>query len=87
MIITCINCAKKFEVDPNLIPETGRLLQCSICNHHWFFKNELKIEETVKILGKIKKIPSEKKNKEINIDINLEKLDNPFVRFTQAGLH
>jgi len=37
MIITCINCAKKFEVDPNLIPEKGRLLECNGCNHKWFF--------------------------------------------------
>ena len=75
MIITCNNCERKFEINSNLIPETGRLLQCSVCNHHWFFKKELKIEETVKVLEKIKKIPSEKENKEINIDINLEKLD------------
>tara|TARA_B100000787_G_C16021688_1_gene218731 strand:- start:52 stop:528 length:477 start_codon:yes stop_codon:yes gene_type:complete len=41
MIITCENCNKKFDVDQNLIPTTGRLLQCNSCNHKWFFKNEI----------------------------------------------
>ena len=40
MIITCINCNKKFDIDTNLIPADGRLLQCSSCNHKWFFKKE-----------------------------------------------
>tara|TARA_B110001450_G_C17604662_1_gene474549 strand:- start:738 stop:1238 length:501 start_codon:yes stop_codon:yes gene_type:complete len=40
MIITCNNCNKKFEIDENLIPEKGRLLQCSSCNHQWHFKKE-----------------------------------------------
>jgi predicted Zn finger-like uncharacterized protein len=44
MIITCQNCNKKFNIDQNLIPEKGRLLQCSSCNHKWFFKNELTIK-------------------------------------------
>jgi predicted Zn finger-like uncharacterized protein len=41
MIITCNNCNKKFNIDGNLIPEKGRLLQCSSCNHKWFFTNEI----------------------------------------------
>tara|TARA_B100000787_G_C15998690_1_gene209076 strand:+ start:53 stop:562 length:510 start_codon:yes stop_codon:yes gene_type:complete len=44
MIITCINCAKKFDVDSNLIPEKGRLLECNGCNHKWFFNKEIIIE-------------------------------------------
>ena len=41
MIITCPSCKKKFEVDSNLIPEMGKLLQCGKCNYTWFFnKNE-----------------------------------------------
>jgi predicted Zn finger-like uncharacterized protein len=38
MIITCINCKKKFDIDSGLIPEKGRLLQCNSCNYKWFFK-------------------------------------------------
>jgi predicted Zn finger-like uncharacterized protein len=41
MIITCNNCNKKFNIDPNLIPNIGRLLQCASCDHKWFFKNEV----------------------------------------------
>ncbi|MDB9792132.1 zinc-ribbon domain-containing protein [Candidatus Pelagibacter sp.] len=41
MIITCNNCNKKFEVDSNLISDTGRLLQCVSCDHKWFFKKEV----------------------------------------------
>ena len=44
MIISCINCYKKFEINSDLIPENGRLLQCSICNHQWFFKKKLPLE-------------------------------------------
>ena len=41
MIIECINCNKKFEVDPNLIPEKGRSIQCGSCGHKWFHKKDL----------------------------------------------
>ena len=43
MIISCPNCKKKFEVSDSLIPESGRLLQCSGCSNKWFFKNEIPI--------------------------------------------
>ena len=38
MIIKCINCNKKFEVNSDLIPEEGRTIQCGSCNHTWFFR-------------------------------------------------
>ena len=41
MIIACLKCSKKFNIDKSLIPPKGRLLQCNSCNHKWFFKNEL----------------------------------------------
>ncbi|WP_415321762.1 zinc-ribbon domain-containing protein [Candidatus Pelagibacter sp. Uisw_092] len=46
MIITCNNCNKKFNIDSNLIPDKGRLLQCASCDHKWFFKKEV-LENTV----------------------------------------
>ena len=46
MIITCNNCNKKFDIDSNLIPDKGRLLQCANCEHKWFFKKEA-LENTV----------------------------------------
>ena len=49
MIISCIQCHKKFEIDSNLIPKSGRLLECGSCNHKWFYKEDIqdKTEETV----------------------------------------
>ena len=38
MIIQCINCSKKFDVNSELIPSEGRTIQCGSCNHIWFFK-------------------------------------------------
>jgi predicted Zn finger-like uncharacterized protein len=38
MIISCINCKKEFDIKPDLIPDNGRLLECSSCSHQWFFK-------------------------------------------------
>ena len=40
MIITCVNCDKKFNVDSELIPNNGRTIQCGSCNHVWFFKKD-----------------------------------------------
>ena len=41
MIIDCINCTKKFEVNASLIPDNGRTIQCGSCNHVWFYKQEI----------------------------------------------
>ena len=43
----------------NLIPEQGRLLQCSSCDHKWFFKKTEKLIEK----KKPKKIIKEDDNK------------------------
>ena len=60
MIISCEKCAKKFNVNDNLIPNDGRNLQCSSCGYKWFFKkktNEEKLKEKpLKKQIKIKKI-------------------------------
>ena len=49
MIIECINCNKKFEVNSNLIPDTGRTIQCGSCGHVWFFnKNDVPKKESYK---------------------------------------
>ena len=60
MIIQCINCLKKFDVDSSLIPDSGRQIQCGSCNHIWFFKkkeitSEKKIDESA-LTDKIDKI-------------------------------
>ena len=62
MIISCENCNKRFEVSDNIIPEEGRLLQCSSCDHKWFFKKTEKLIEK----KEPKKIIKEDDNKILN---------------------
>ena len=71
MIIKCDSCSKKFEIDQNLIPKEGRLLQCSSCNHKWFFKNDIvakTIESTINENLKIFDNKETQENDIINID-------------------
>ena len=46
MIIECINCNKKFNVEANLIPENGRQIQCGSCDYSWYYKIEIPSEKT-----------------------------------------
>ena len=49
MIIECVNCDKKFQVNAELIPDEGRTIQCGSCNHLWFFKvSDLTTERKIK---------------------------------------
>jgi len=64
MIIECINCNKKFEVNSKLIPEVGRNIQCGSCNHLWFFNKNNQIN-----LGNIK-------TKEVSIPPKRKKNNN-----------
>ena len=67
MIIDCPCGEKKFEIDQNLIPEEGRLLQCGFCNEKWFFnKNKKEVSET-----KVN-VKNEKDASSNNNDVNLE---------------
>ena len=71
MIIICNNCNKKFNIDSNLIPENGRLLQCNACNHKWFFKKEIIIEPVITFANndsKEKTEPTEEQVKTVKIE-------------------
>ena len=71
MIISCPECSKRFNVDQNLIPRDGRLLQCSNCMHKWHFiikKDEEIIEKPIKS----EEIIIENKNQEIKINPSQE---------------
>ena len=46
MIIKCENCNKKFEIQDNLIPDDGRLLECGSCAHQWHYTPITKLELT-----------------------------------------
>ena len=73
MIISCDQCHKKFEIDSNLIPKDGRLLECGSCNHKWFYKQDIKDKaEEIIVDPKLKNIEEE------NIDpilANISKLN------------
>ena len=71
MIITCNNCNKKFDIDSDLIPEKGRLLLCSICNHEWFFKKDVTLDLIEPISDENFKVfenEGVKKNKSLDIE-------------------
>jgi|AACY02.9.fsa_nt_gi hypothetical protein len=72
MIISCENCNKKFELEDNLMPSTGRLLQCGACSYKWHYTPVLEkqspndeVEKAIKIKQKEKKI---KKKVEVSIE-------------------
>ena len=65
MIIGCNKCNKKFDITSNLIPDNGRLVQCSSCKNQWFFKKEKEIDQSFPAFD-------EKKD---DIDLNLK--ENP----------
>ena len=64
MIISCNNCNKKFEINSDLIPDSGRLLMCSNCNSQWFYKKNETADKPVTDGNNIK------------IDISKNNLDN-----------
>ena len=71
MIISCPECNTRFNIDQNLIPDDGRLLQCSNCMHKWHFiieKNEKIIEQPIKS----EEIITESKNQEKKINPSQE---------------
>ena len=59
MQISCPNCSKIFEVNDNLIPLEGRLVQCGSCDHKWFYKNTVNKSQEEKIQIKSKIISDE----------------------------
>ena len=65
MHIECTNCKKTFQIDEKLIPDSGRLLQCSKCDHQWFYNKE-KFEKSIDKHEDILK-------QDDNLDFNLKK--------------
>ena len=75
MIIECINCNKKFNVDADLIPKQGRQIQCGSCNHIWHFKIENSLKEPLILEDEDnqKGLSITKDTKEITENINVQK--------------
>ena len=56
MIIQCENCNKKFEIQDNLIPDDGRLLECGSCAHQWHYTPITKLELTDEVETKVDEV-------------------------------
>jgi predicted Zn finger-like uncharacterized protein len=76
MIIECINCSKKFDVNSDLIPSTGRTIQCGSCNHVWFFNpNKANLQINEEIQSNISIPINNKKNKDIKTKKKTDQLN------------
>ena len=76
MIISCEKCNKKFELEDNLILETGRLLQCGSCSYQWHYipTNQITLVneiDSTKSSKNIKKSVKKIDKKKINVDKNI----------------
>ena len=79
MIIACPKCKKKFDIEDSLIPEKGRLLQCSSCDNKWFFKKTIEVKKKIERIStktKTNKIPKETEDIIIEAEENNTKVEN-----------
>ena len=79
MIIVCPKCKKKFDIEDSLIPEKGRLLQCSSCDNKWFFKKTIEVKKKIERIStktKTNKIPKETEDIIIEAEENNIKVEN-----------
>jgi len=81
MIIECIKCSKKFEVNSDLIPSEGRTIQCGSCDHVWFFKKQKISFNKDNIKKDVSEIP--KKDLKIKTD-KIKKIDKIINRKNKA---
>ena len=75
MIISCGQCLKKFEIDSKLIPDEGRLLQCSSCHHKWFYKYKKEIPEKTLVISEPQETYDDKSETIIKKDNNIKVFD------------
>ena len=89
MIIECIKCSKKFEVNSDLIPSDGRTIQCGSCGHVWFFKKQkidFKKDNIKKDIAEIpKKDPKIKKDKVEKIDRIINKKNKALIEYKKSS--
>ena len=79
MIIACPKCKKKFDIEDSLIPEKGRLLQCSSCENKWFFKKTIEVKKKIERIStktKTNIIPKETEDIIIEAEENNTKVEN-----------
>ena len=89
MIIECIKCSKKFEVNSDLIPSDGRTIQCGSCGHVWFFKKkkiDFKKDNIKKDITEIpKKDPKIKTDKVEKIDRIINKKNKALIEYKKSS--
>ena len=89
MIIECIKCPKKFEVNSDLIPSEGRTIQCGSCGHVWFFKKQkidFKKDNIKKDISEISKKEIEIKTDKIRkIDKIINKKNKALVKYKKSS--
>ena len=89
MIIECIKCSKKFEVNSDLIPSDGRTIQCGSCGHVWFFRKQkidFKKDNIKKDISEISKKEIEiKTDKKIKIDKIINKKNKALVEYKKSS--
>ena len=73
MIVSCEKCNKKFELADNLVPSTGRLLQCGSCSYQWHYIPESKIELVNEVKDNVKTSDQVKKTLQKPIKKRIEK--------------
>ena len=73
MIISCKKCNKKFELADNLIPSTGRFLQCGSCSYQWHYIPEGKIELVDEVKDNVKATDQVKKSLQKPIKKRIER--------------
>ena len=76
MFIVCNSCKTKFDIDQNLIPIKGRLLQCNKCNHKWFFKNEIAVKTIEPVINENMQIFEDKNPQLSNLKDIYNKISN-----------
>ena len=93
MIIECEKCSKKFEVQDNLIPVKGRLLQCGSCAFKWHYipKTKTSLSEKTETIekkesNKTKKVKQKYIPKQKNKSSDLENEDISAPKEAKKGI-
>ncbi len=81
MLIICPNCSKSFEINSELIPLNGRLVQCGSCDHKWHFikdkENETDTEKNELKINDVENISVLNENEDLNFKNNITKNEEP----------
>ena len=81
MLIICPNCSKSFEINSELIPLNGRLVQCGSCDHKWHFikdkENETDTEKNELKINDVENISVLNENEDLKFKNNITKKEEP----------